>query len=98
MSIVFVIDLADAERIATARDELYQLLDQLGSRKVALLVLANKADRKGQEGFLNIESVKMGLGLSSIEQQRGHKVKLASVSGITGAGLQSAFSWLAESV
>lgn len=96
-AVAFVLDLSDAERIATARDELYQLLDHVGSRRVALLVLANKIDRKGHaEGMLDVESVRVGLGLSSIEQQRGHRVKVQAVSGITGAGLHAAFGWLAE--
>ncbi|KAI6239064.1 ADP-ribosylation factor-like protein 6 [Aphelenchoides fujianensis] len=46
--IIFVVDSTDKLRLAVARDELWMLLDHkdLATRKIPILVFANKVDQK----------------------------------------------------
>eukprot|EP00520_Triparma_pacifica_P010725 CAMPEP_0118655010 /NCGR_PEP_ID=MMETSP0785-20121206/12695_1 /TAXON_ID=91992 /ORGANISM="Bolidomonas pacifica, Strain CCMP 1866" /LENGTH=212 /DNA_ID=CAMNT_0006547709 /DNA_START=1 /DNA_END=636 /DNA_ORIENTATION=- len=103
--IIFVIDVMDSDRIATARDELQALLDQPRVRemRIPLLVFANKADLgsaddleadndKNKSKSLSMENVRMALGVDNMNQHQ--KVKVISSSGLTGTGVAEGFQWL----
>merc|ERR1711977_334466 len=53
-AIIFVVDSADRERLAVARQELQAMLDEEELKDAILLVLANKQDQKGALGAKEI--------------------------------------------
>jgi ADP-ribosylation factor-like protein 1 len=62
-AIIFVVDSADRERLAVARQELQAMLDEEELKDAILLVLANKQDQKGALGAKEISEA---LGLPDV--------------------------------
>ncbi len=108
-AIVYVIDVSDGDRIATARDELSALLDmpRVREKRLPILLFANKSDlgngdedsadpSSGKAKSLSIDNVRMALGVDSISNN--HKVKVQSSSGLTGSGVAEGFVWLNDAI
>ncbi|CAI4229004.1 unnamed protein product [Auanema sp. JU1783] len=91
-AIMFVVDSSDRLRMAVARDELWILLDHkdINTKKVPILVLANKMDEKDA---MTSAEITASLGLDVI---RGHHWGIFSTCALTGAGLDKAMEWLAK--
>ncbi|MFH4973488.1 hypothetical protein AB6A40_000197 [Gnathostoma spinigerum] len=92
--IIFVIDSSDRLRMAVARDELWMLLDNkdILSKKVPLLVLANKIDEKGS---MNASEVSQTLGLDLIRNRNWH---VCGTCALTGQGLADGIGWFAQNI
>ena len=109
-AIIYVVDVSDTDRIATARDELQSLLDQPRVRDMhlPLLLFANKADlgnaddlgadtgSQSKKSSLSLENVRMAFGVDSMNQNR--KVKVIFSSGLTGTGVAEGFTWLKDAI
>jgi ADP-ribosylation factor-like protein 6 len=101
-AIVYVVDVTDGDRIATARDELQALLDQprVKEKRLPVLIFANKQDlgngdddaNDGGKKALSIDNVRMAFGVESLQQK--HKVKVLATSALTGTGVAEGFVWL----
>uniref|UniRef100_A0A9J2PU74 ADP-ribosylation factor-like protein 6 n=1 Tax=Ascaris lumbricoides TaxID=6252 RepID=A0A9J2PU74_ASCLU len=92
--VIFVVDSSDRLRIAVARDELWLLLDhkEMATRKIPLLVFANKMDEKGS---LNASEVSQCLGLDLIRSRNWH---ICASCALTGQGLVSGMEWFAQNI
>ena len=66
-AIIFVVDSADRERLAVARQELQAMLDEEELKDAILLVLANKQDQKGALGAKEISEA---LGLPDVRNRQ----------------------------
>ncbi|VDM44129.1 unnamed protein product [Toxocara canis] len=92
--VIFVVDSSDRLRVAVARDELWLLLDHkdMASRKIPLLVFANKMDEKGS---MNASEVSQCLGLDLVRSRNWH---ICASCAITGQGLVQGIEWLAQNI
>ena len=66
-ALIYVVDSNDPQRLAEARGELHQMLQEDGLRRAAVLVLANKQDLRGAE---RPDKLAQALALDAI---RGHR-------------------------
>eukprot|EP01006_Ploeotia_vitrea_P008636 TRINITY_DN20712_c0_g1_i1.p1 TRINITY_DN20712_c0_g1~~TRINITY_DN20712_c0_g1_i1.p1 ORF type:complete len:120 (+),score=7.19 TRINITY_DN20712_c0_g1_i1:292-651(+) len=76
--LVFVVDLADVDRLTTAREELWSLLSQEELKGVPLLLYGNKKDLAGA---ITAEKLRTDLGVAGIKDR---KWKLVTCSAIKG--------------
>ncbi|EOD06117.1 ADP-ribosylation factor [Emiliania huxleyi CCMP1516] len=92
IAVVFVVDCADRERVATACEELHRLLGEPElPAEAALLVLANKQD---VQGAIQADELTKQLKLEPL-QRRWHIQETCAVS---GEGLSLGFDWLSSNV
>eukprot|EP00520_Triparma_pacifica_P016281 CAMPEP_0118658750 /NCGR_PEP_ID=MMETSP0785-20121206/14738_1 /TAXON_ID=91992 /ORGANISM="Bolidomonas pacifica, Strain CCMP 1866" /LENGTH=175 /DNA_ID=CAMNT_0006551795 /DNA_START=76 /DNA_END=599 /DNA_ORIENTATION=- len=87
-AIIFVVDSADSERLAIAKQELAAMLQEEELASSILLVFANKQDQKGA---LNAQQISEGMGLPSI---RDRQWSIQETSALKGKGLFEGFDWL----
>ena len=87
-AIIFVVDSADRERLAVARQELQAMLEEEELKDAILLVLANKQDQKGALGAKEISEA---LGLPDV---RNRQWSIQETCATKGKGLSEGFDWL----
>ena len=87
-AIIFVVDSADKERLAVARQELQAMLEEEELKDAILLVLANKQD---QRGALGAKDVSEALGLPDV---RNRQWSIQETCATKGKGLSEGFDWL----
>lgn len=87
-AVIFVVDSADKERIADAKQELHLMLEEEELKGVTLLVFANKQDLPGA---MQLNDVSEALGLSSIRNRQWTIIKSSAVKGI---GITEGLDWL----
>jgi len=92
--LVWVVDSADRERLATCRDELHKLLQQEKLAGASVLVFANKQDL---EGSLTSEQIAQVLELGSPIFQNRHW-QIHPCSAVTGDGLIDGVDWLIDDI
>ena len=80
-AIIFVVDSADRERLAVARQELQAMLDEEELKDAILLVLANKQDQKGA---LGAKGDLGALGLPDVRNRQWSIQARARASGLSG--------------
>uniref|UniRef100_A0A0N5AW95 ADP-ribosylation factor-like protein 6 n=1 Tax=Syphacia muris TaxID=451379 RepID=A0A0N5AW95_9BILA len=92
--IIFVVDSSDHLRMAVAKDELWVFLEykDIASKRIPLLVFANKMDEKGA---LDTFDVNVQLGLNLI---RTRNWNICGSCALTGDGITEGLKWLAESI
>eukprot|EP00455_Lapot_gusevi_P044471 TRINITY_DN5559_c0_g1_i2.p1 TRINITY_DN5559_c0_g1~~TRINITY_DN5559_c0_g1_i2.p1 ORF type:complete len:183 (+),score=28.17 TRINITY_DN5559_c0_g1_i2:49-597(+) len=88
--VIFVVDSADHERLAIARKELVQMLEEEELREAIFLVMANKQD---MANALTAAEISDALGLPAIKERRWQICKTVAT---TGEGLQEGLDWLAQ--
>ncbi|XP_021948597.1 ADP-ribosylation factor-like protein 1 [Folsomia candida] len=91
-AILYVVDSADRDRIATSKAELVAMLGEEELKSAILVVLANKQD---MEGALSVSEVYQALGL---EQLKSRTFQIFKVSALKGQGLDEAMQFLSESL
>lgn len=87
-AIIFVVDAADRDAIAVAKDELHSLLDHDNLNGIPLLVLANKSDLKDK---LNVDEIIEGLDLKKIIHR---EISCYGVSAKEETNLEAVLQWL----
>eukprot|EP00013_Stygamoeba_regulata_P022616 CAMPEP_0177657452 /NCGR_PEP_ID=MMETSP0447-20121125/16198_1 /TAXON_ID=0 /ORGANISM="Stygamoeba regulata, Strain BSH-02190019" /LENGTH=185 /DNA_ID=CAMNT_0019161819 /DNA_START=125 /DNA_END=682 /DNA_ORIENTATION=- len=90
--LIFVLDSADKSRLAEARRELDNLLNEPELRDAVVLVFANKMDLPGA---MSVADVVGGLGLT---ERRSHKWKCFATCAATGEGMYEGMDWLSAEV
>ena len=90
-AIIFVVDSADSDRLEEARLELLKIAKLTERYSVPILVLANKQDLPGALELVRLERE---LGLKELGRNVGWAVR--SCCGVTGEGLEEAFTGLQE--
>ncbi|GMR42749.1 hypothetical protein PMAYCL1PPCAC_12944, partial [Pristionchus mayeri] len=90
--IMFVVDSTDRLRLSVARDELWMILDHKDTRKIPLLIMANKSDCNDA---LPVSEVSNLLGL---DLMRGRPWTIQVTSAITGNGIPQSMEWLSKNV
>ena len=100
-AVVFVVDAADDERLAEARDALHKAAATMATAgleaevqpPVPLLLLANKADVPSAQPAVALEA---SLELRELRRRRGGgaATRLVACSMLSGVGLPEAFAWL----
>ncbi|PVH16435.1 ADP-ribosylation factor 1 [Candidozyma duobushaemuli] len=90
--IIFVVDSNDRDRIAEAREELQQMLNEDELRDALLLVFANKQDLPNA---MNAAEITEKLGLHSIRQRPWF---IQSTCATTGDGLYEGLEWLSTNL
>lgn len=91
-AIIFVVDSADVERLAIAKQELCAMLEEEELRDSILLVFANKQDQKGA---LNASQISEALGLPNL---RNRQWSIQETSATKGKGLFEGFDWLSTAI
>lgn len=91
-AVIFVIDATDKERLETAREELYAMLNEDELKDAALLVFANKQD---QPGVLGAGEISTALGLASFKERSW---SIVGCSAVTGEGVSEGMDWLVTTV
>mmetsp|Transcript_20591 Transcript_20591/g.26675 ORF Transcript_20591/g.26675 Transcript_20591/m.26675 type:complete len:183 (+) Transcript_20591:42-590(+) len=91
-AIIFVVDSADKERLAVARQELQAMLEEDELKNSILLVFANKQD---QQGALGAKDVSESLGLADV---RSRQWSIQEACAVKGIGLSEGFDWLVTSL
>ncbi|MEX2719713.1 MAG: ADP-ribosylation factor-like protein [Candidatus Sigynarchaeum springense] len=87
--LVFVVDVADKDRFAEAKDVLHDVAKRPETRSLPLLLLFNKVDLKKPK---TKELVK-ALDLDALD---GRPMKYFETSAITGEGVAEAFAWFGK--
>ena len=87
-AIIFVVDSSDGDRIDTARDELWKLLQEEKLDKCSVLVYANKQDLSGA---LRFDELARALDL---DKSKGRKWKVQPTVAVSGDGLIEGLEWL----
>ena len=90
--IIFVVDSNDRDRVAEAREELQQMLNEDELRNALLLVIANKQDLPNA---MNAAEMTEKLGLHSI---RNIPWYIQSTCATTGDGLYEGLDWLSNNL
>ncbi|GJJ07364.1 hypothetical protein Clacol_001566 [Clathrus columnatus] len=90
-AIIFVIDSADLDRLATSRAELLTMLAEEELREVPLLVFCNKQDIPGA---LSPSKISDELGLAGGETTRQWSIR--GCSALKGEGLEEGLDWIAN--
>ncbi|KAG8952432.1 Arf GTPase arf1 [Tulasnella sp. 424] len=88
-AIIYVIDAADTDRLATSRAELLTMLSEEELKGVPLLVFANKQD---MQGALKPGEISEKLGLAGGEKERQWSVRGSCAT--KGEGLEEGLDWL----
>lgn len=91
-AIIFVVDSADVERLATAKKELHALLEEEELKNALLLVFANKQDCPGA---LSESEISEALSLTSIKNHTWHVRKTSATK---GEGLFEGMDWLVDQI
>eukprot|EP01102_Stenamoeba_stenopodia_P004525 TRINITY_DN14823_c0_g1_i1.p1 TRINITY_DN14823_c0_g1~~TRINITY_DN14823_c0_g1_i1.p1 ORF type:complete len:177 (+),score=37.78 TRINITY_DN14823_c0_g1_i1:262-792(+) len=91
-AVIYVVDSADTERIADARDELEKMLSDDQLTGVKLLVLANKQDLPTS---VSISQLSKGLGLPELHNREWF---IQSTCATSGDGLYEGLDWLASKI
>ena len=89
-ALVYVIDSNDRDRIAEAKEELFQVTNQDELKDCPILVLANKQDLQNR---MTIDEIKTNLDISNFE---GKKINILGTCALKGDGLNEAFEWLSQ--
>ena len=87
-ALIWLVDSADAERMAECRDELHHVLNSDGLRGAALLVYANKQD---VAAATRADGIAEALSLHSL---RGHEWYIQPCSALKGEGMLEGLEWL----
>ncbi|KAJ3107823.1 hypothetical protein HDU97_003171 [Phlyctochytrium planicorne] len=90
--LIFVVDSSDKDRMGEAKDELHRIYDNPEMSKCPLLVIANKRDLPGA---MNENQIRMVLKLDQLDTSCYH---IEPCNAVTGDGLQSGLSWMAQNV
>ena len=88
-AIIFVVDSSDRERVAEAREELMNMLEDDRLRGAKLLIMSNKSDLPHA---MTTSEVTEKLGLSKL---RGHDWFIQSTCAVRGEGIVDGLEWLA---
>ncbi len=91
-AVVYVVDSADTERLAIAKDELVAMLQEDELQDAILLVFANKQDLPAA---LKDAAVSEALGL---DQLRNRQWAIFKASALSGNGLYEGIGWLCDAV
>eukprot|EP00762_Andalucia_godoyi_P006379 ANDGO_05881.mRNA.1 ADP-ribosylation factor 1 len=91
-AVIFVVDTADRDRIAEAKEELWRLLEEDELRDASVLVLANKNDLPHS---MSVSDLFDKLGLREV---RNRQVYVQATNAIAGDGLYEGLDWLAHSI
>jgi ADP-ribosylation factor-like protein 1 len=83
-----VVDSADVDRLAVARQELSAMLQEEELKDSILLVFANKQD---QRGACSAQRISEEMGLPEV---RGRQWSIQETSAVKGKGLFEGFDWL----
>ncbi|KAG8969772.1 Arf GTPase arf1 [Tulasnella sp. 427] len=92
-AIIYVIDAADTDRLATSRAELLTMLSEEELKGVPLLVFANKQD---VAGALKPGEISEKLGLAGGEKERQWSVRGSCAT--KGEGLEEGLDWLVNTL
>lgn len=90
--IIFVVDSNDVDRIETAKEELFRLLNEDELRDAKVLVFANKQD------LPNSIQVKQLTELLGLERLRNRQWFVQGSAAPTGDGLYEGLDWLSDAV
>jgi len=90
--VIFVVDSAGTDRIALAKDELWELLghEDMKRRNVPILIFANKKDLPSA---MSEASIMKALELHKIEDRPYH---IAASNALSGEGVDEGVAWLAD--
>lgn len=91
--VIFVVDSADKDRLAEARDELHKMLAEPELAEAVLLIYANKQDLPGAASSSELVD---RLGLRSLPATRQWHVQASNC--LTGEGLYEGLDWLRTEV
>uniref|UniRef100_A0A7S2UBI2 Uncharacterized protein n=1 Tax=Attheya septentrionalis TaxID=420275 RepID=A0A7S2UBI2_9STRA len=92
-AVVFVIDVADAQRLGEVRDELDALVNDGAIEGVPLAILLNKCDL---EQALSSNDISQGIGYEELVMRHGEDlVGMFRISVLRGEGYDEAFRWIA---
>eukprot|EP01116_Phalansterium_solitarium_P011793 TRINITY_DN27580_c0_g1_i1.p1 TRINITY_DN27580_c0_g1~~TRINITY_DN27580_c0_g1_i1.p1 ORF type:complete len:180 (-),score=31.55 TRINITY_DN27580_c0_g1_i1:188-727(-) len=91
-AIIYVVDSADKERIATSKTELLTMLEEEELKDACLLVFANKQD---MPGALTDAQVTEALSLTTLKSRQWAIFK---TSAINGTGLYEGLDWLVNAI
>jgi len=91
-AIIFVVDSADQERLATAKAELHAMLEEEDLKDAILLVMANKQD---QSGALNAAGIADAMALASLKKRQWN---IQETCATQGKGLFDGFDWLVQCI
>ena len=89
--IIYVIDSSDKERIAEAKQELYNLMEEEKLKDIKILISANKQDMPG----MTVAEIKCQLELENI---KSHQWNIVGTCAITGDGLLEGLNWLINAI
>lgn len=89
---MWVIDSADARRVADTAQELARLLQEERLASAALLILANKQDVAGAASPAELQRA---LDLSGL---RNRSWRISGCSAVRGEGVDDAFAWVVRDV
>jgi ADP-ribosylation factor protein 1 len=89
-ALIYIVDSADRENIAKARDEFFSLIKDEAMENACILVFANKQDI---EEAMSVEEVSEKLELSSVKNNLWF---IHGCSMITGDGLFEGLDWLSS--
>ncbi|KAI8424687.1 hypothetical protein MSG28_006643 [Choristoneura fumiferana] len=90
--VAWVVDCADARRLAACARELHALLREERLAGASLLVLANKADLPGA---LSAKDIREALDLDSI---KSHHWRIVHCSAVTGEHLLDGMDWMLDDI
>ncbi len=90
--VVFVVDSSDSDRIALARDEFHQMINNTALSEIPVLIFANKQDLPNA---MSVGEIVNGYGLFSM---RSHAWYSQGCCATTGDGLYEGLDWLAKEV
>ncbi|KAM9034135.1 ADP-ribosylation factor 1-like 2 [Sarcophilus harrisii] len=88
--LIFVVDSGDRERVGEAREELTRMLEEIGSKDAALLVVANKQDLPHA---MKADEITEKLGLRSLLERNWYVQATCATS---GDGLYEGLAWLSK--
>mmetsp|Transcript_40178 Transcript_40178/g.87641 ORF Transcript_40178/g.87641 Transcript_40178/m.87641 type:complete len:174 (-) Transcript_40178:112-633(-) len=88
--LIFVVDSADRERAADAKEELHKLLSEEEMRGAAVLVLANKQDLPNA---MSAAEVAEKLGLNGLQNREWF---IQSTTAVSGEGLYEGLDWMSR--
>lgn len=94
-ALIWVIDSADADRMATCKEELEKLLKEERLAGASLLIFANKQDLSSAK---SVEEITKMLNLGAKEHYKGRHYHIEQCSAKTGLGLEEGMDWLVEDV
>ena len=87
-AILFVVDIADMEKLQAAREELHAIMEQPTLEGIPLLVLGNKSDLPEK---MSVDELIDTLDLKSIEHR---EVSCYGISAKEETNLEAVLSWL----